>query len=542
MNKKQSFAELASVLMTATLVSKIFGAAFKIPLAAFLGGEGMGYYMTAYSVFGPVSAVAISGMTAAVSKVIAEHSNDISACKNLLNKSLLLYGIIGTVISLLIYLCADNIAKYCSDIYGAFAIKCIAPAFLFCSLSASVRGYFEGIRNMYPTAFGEVAESVVKLVCGSFFAYSTARILLNNHEFAKKIFKIFNTNSESTAALTAAAAVLGVSISAFSGFVVSSLFISKNEKNKLNQGKNIPLSLVIKTAIPICMSSLVANVSSVIDLSTIAKRINYAKVSNPNYFFSRFEFLGKNILQSERTGVYFFGAYTGMAMTLFNIVTTVATVFQVSAIPVISTSLKNERMNKTAQKTENIVKYCLILTLPLGIGLCCHGEAALKILFHGKTNEIKIINESLKILGIGGGVVGLLIACNGIIQALGDSWFVLFIMMLTAAFKYLLNYMLISVPQINIKGAAISAVISYSFALICVMIKLKSKFKSNLNLSSAVIKPIICGLIFLFSNILFKKLFILRFSNIISSVFSALFSGIIYILFIFLLKIVIKKE
>lgn len=542
MSKKQNFAQLASVLMTATLVSKILGAAFKIPLATFLGGEGMGYYMTAYSVFGPVSAVALSGMTAALSKITAEYSEDKTACRKLLNKSIVLYGFIGFIVSAAIYIEADKIAAHCSDNYAVLAVKCIAPAFLFCALSAAVRGYFEGMRNMYPTAASEVVESIVKLVCGSFLAYMGAKLAIINSGFLQKLFQSQDLNGAGTMALTAAAAVLGVTISTFAGFIISTGFLIKDKYVPCKNTCEIPLSLVLKTAFPICLGSLAANISSVIDLSTVAKRISFAQTMDSEYFRRTFGFLGNDILGADKVGVYFFGAYTGMAMTLFNIITTAATVFQVSAIPVVSSSLKNDCMNKTAEKTENIIKYCFVLALPLGLGLYCHGETALKLIFPGKLNEIAVIKDSLKILGLGGGIVAVLIAANGIIQAMGDGWFVLSTMAFTSLLKYCLNFILIGIPEININGAALSAVISYSFALVCALIKLKKKFKSNLSLATALIKPLMCGLVFCFSNILLKKFFILRLNDFVSAVLSSLISGIFYIFCIFSLKIVTKKE
>jgi len=45
---KQSFLKGALVLSLAALIVKLIGAVFKIPLANILGGDGMGYYTTAY--------------------------------------------------------------------------------------------------------------------------------------------------------------------------------------------------------------------------------------------------------------------------------------------------------------------------------------------------------------------------------------------------------------------------------------------------------------------------------------------------------------
>ena len=56
---RQSVLEGALILMAATVVVKVIGALFKIPLANILGGGGMGYFMTAYSLFNPLYALSL---------------------------------------------------------------------------------------------------------------------------------------------------------------------------------------------------------------------------------------------------------------------------------------------------------------------------------------------------------------------------------------------------------------------------------------------------------------------------------------------------
>ena len=48
---KKSFMQGAAVLAVAGLIIKFLGACFRIPLANFIGDEGMGFYQTAYPVY-----------------------------------------------------------------------------------------------------------------------------------------------------------------------------------------------------------------------------------------------------------------------------------------------------------------------------------------------------------------------------------------------------------------------------------------------------------------------------------------------------------
>lgn len=71
--KKQSFLFGSIILVISVIISKIIGLLFKIPLANILGGTGMGYFSCAYAIFMPVYAISVTGLPAAVSRMVAEN-------------------------------------------------------------------------------------------------------------------------------------------------------------------------------------------------------------------------------------------------------------------------------------------------------------------------------------------------------------------------------------------------------------------------------------------------------------------------------------
>ena len=54
----QSFLEGALILVAATVIVKVIGAIFKIPLGNLLGEEGFGYFSVAYNMFTPLYSLA----------------------------------------------------------------------------------------------------------------------------------------------------------------------------------------------------------------------------------------------------------------------------------------------------------------------------------------------------------------------------------------------------------------------------------------------------------------------------------------------------
>jgi len=67
--KKQNFLQGALILSIAAIIVKIIGAVYKIPLMNLIGGEGFGYYNTAYTIFTPLYTIATAGIPVAVISV-----------------------------------------------------------------------------------------------------------------------------------------------------------------------------------------------------------------------------------------------------------------------------------------------------------------------------------------------------------------------------------------------------------------------------------------------------------------------------------------
>ena len=64
--KNQNLLQGSLILGVATLLVKIIGAIYKIPLMNIIGGEGFGYYNTAYTIFTPLYTIATAGIPVAV--------------------------------------------------------------------------------------------------------------------------------------------------------------------------------------------------------------------------------------------------------------------------------------------------------------------------------------------------------------------------------------------------------------------------------------------------------------------------------------------
>ena len=94
---KQGFIKGAMLLTVSTLLVKIIGAAYRIPITNIIGGEGIGYYSAAYNIYAPVYALCTAGMPIAIARTVslAAQQGRFKDVKRMLNVCLGCFSLLG---------------------------------------------------------------------------------------------------------------------------------------------------------------------------------------------------------------------------------------------------------------------------------------------------------------------------------------------------------------------------------------------------------------------------------------------------------------
>ena len=106
-NLKQKYINSAVLLLAASVIVKIISAVYKIPLTAFIGATGRGYFNTAYNIFMPMHAVIMGALPVALTHLISKYreKNDPAKVYKINKGASLLFfmlGIAGTALMLLL--------------------------------------------------------------------------------------------------------------------------------------------------------------------------------------------------------------------------------------------------------------------------------------------------------------------------------------------------------------------------------------------------------------------------------------------------------
>lgn len=508
--KKQNVLNGAMVLVVATALVKVIGAIYKIPLTGIIGSLGRGYFASAYNIYTPVYAISMAGLPVAVSAIVSKNValgkyRDVKQVFKVTFPLFLGLGVIGT--GLLMLLANYYSVSIVNSPLSAYSIYCIAPCVLFCCIMSTYRGYYEGLNNMYPTAISQVLESVGKLVFGLSLSYVVLGYATKQIEVTGSVFGFKVETQADTAiiyALAAAAAVFGVTL----GTVLGTIYVVLRHKFKkdgitqemlvnspLAQSRKSTMKDIIGIAVPTAISSLVLNVTNFIDTAMIQNRLSYVVESSYDAIMGIYgDSITAGGIVRENIHTFLYGAYD-TTLDFRNLVPTVMMTLGVSAIPVISSAMAKKDFKLVGDTVNTVFRTTMLIALPAGAGFLVLSEPILTLLYKGSENEsgIAVAAPVLALYGLMMAILTFSSPLTNILQAIGRADVPAKALALGCVFKIGLNYILIGIPEINIKGAVFGTGFFYLFCIFYDYAVLKKETGIKLDWSKGFIKPLIAS-------------------------------------------------
>ena len=515
-----------------------------------LGGTGMGYFSGAYGIFMTVYAVSVTGLPAAVAKLTAENSalERYGNLRRVKSSAIIFFSLTGLAFTAAMLLLAYPFCVYVNDSPETVpSVLAIAPSIFFGCVTSVYRGYYEGLRNMFPTAVSQILEGIVKLCAG----LALCLWVLKNPDKVQTLCGFFNCTQLS---LAAAAAVFGISLSSAAGTFylilrdkLSGDGISQEEilaasgANQTDSRRKI-VSELLKTAVPIALGALVTNLTSLIDLVTIMRSLRSAAEKAPEFFAGEFVAKLSGNVSMEELPNFLFGSFTGLAVTVFNLVPSFTNMFGKGILPALSEAFAAKDKARIKLSAEKALFVTALVSFPSAAGISVLAGEILKTLFPSKPVETAACTASLTILGIAVAFLCISSTAFAILQAAGRPDLPVKLMIPGVLVKFAGNILLVPIPELNISGAAISTLLCY--AVICV--PAAAMAANCTKLDKAYIKGLFWKIIYCSAMcgggaLLAKNSFAQTFDGIILLLISIIFGVIFYIISTILLGIITKS-
>ena len=508
--KSQTLLNGALILSIATVIIKVIGVIYKIPLSNMIGTVGRGLFDSAYSLYVPIYTISMAGLPVAISNMVSKamalgRYRDVKVIHKVAKRLFLIVGILGTLAMLILTypyaLSAKNM-----DIIPAVLV--ITPSILFCCIMSSYRGYYNGLSNMTPTAFSQVLEALGKLIFGLVCAKWAINYGLSRFEQGLTVFG--QTVANETEALSAiypyaaAGATAGVTLGTVIGVIYLVIMhkvkgdrISKTELASAPKPEKsgVIAKKMFKFAIPVALSSLVFSITNLIDSITIQNRLEHVVLNNLDLIREMYSTELVGILDADIKN-FLYGAYS-LSLDFRNLIPSITMTLGISAIPALSAAwaVKNKREIKIS--IESVMRVTMLVAMPCGVGM---GVLAQPILaaFYGSGEAASGVSIAAPVLTVYGFTIFLMALSQpmtNMLQALDKTKIPLISLSIGAVVKLVANCIFVTIPSINVNGAIIGTVLCYVVIVTINFIAIVKTTKVRINLVSVFVKPIFCGIL-----------------------------------------------
>ena len=153
-----------TILAVASIIARVIGMIYRIPLTNILGDEGNGYYTTANQIYTILLMISTFSLPLAVSKLVSErlHQGQYKNAQKVFHCAMRFSVIAGGVISLLTFFLAGVICGGIMKVDNAsYALRVLSPAIFIFAIAGVFRGYFQGHESMVPTAVSQIIEQII---------------------------------------------------------------------------------------------------------------------------------------------------------------------------------------------------------------------------------------------------------------------------------------------------------------------------------------------------------------------------------------------
>ncbi len=348
-----------SILALASIIVRLIGIVYRIPLTNIVGNEGMGYYGFAFEVYQILVILSTSAIPVAVSKLTAARvaKREYKNAQRIFRCSIIFAAVLSGTLALITFVGARQISSF---MFGGItevapALRVLAPTVFVCAVMGVFRGYTQGLGNMAPTGLSQVVEQIFNAIV----SVAAAAILISRG-----------------AAYGAAGGTMGTFMGAVSSLVFLYFVYSANRKGlnqrmkkdptkKLMEDKEI-YRLIGLTVIPLILTSTIYQISSLLDsalFSNILKAIGYQ-----SSFISSL-----------------YGIYSSKYQLLINLPLGITSALSVAMMPGIAGAIALNRKDQVREQMDMVIRMTMLIAIPCAVGVAVMGGPIMQMLFNDST-------------------------------------------------------------------------------------------------------------------------------------------------------------
>ena len=366
--KKDDFLVQGAILAIAAVVVKIIGVLYRIPLTNILGDEGNGYYGYAYEVYAMTLMLSSFSLPIAVSKLVSARMAT-GQRKNAFRVflcSIVFAAVIGILASVGIFFGADFIsANMMESPFSAYALRVLAVGLFTVAVLGVLRGYFQGLGTMIPTAVSQIIEQITNAAIGLTGAGVMIKIGAKAAEKAGEELLEPAYGAAGATLGTVVGSVFALLFLLFTVYTYRTTIRRQMRRDTRHRKESYArlLKILVLTTIPVVFSTAIYNINQILDM-TIFNKI----MAMQGY--------------TEKEYMALLGIFTGKYNTLINVPLAMANGLAASVIPSLTAAYTERNKPLIHDKIAQSTRLTMLIAIPCFVGFLVLGSPLMVFLYN----------------------------------------------------------------------------------------------------------------------------------------------------------------
>lgn len=527
--KDSNFLVQGSILAVASIISRIIGLLYRLPMTDIIGDTGNNYYSCAFEIYNIMLIISSYSLPLAVSKLVSARvaKGQRKQAYQVFKGALLFAVIAGCAVSLIVYFGAEFFTSMLQTPLSVFALRVLAPVLVVVAILGVLRGFFQGLGNMMPSAISQIIEQVVNAIVSIWAAYVL-------YQYGTKIGEVLGDPERYAAAYGAAGGTLGTNLGAVAALLFM-LFVfyayMRVFKKKMRRERNVEvdsfgytMKILVITIIPVLLSTTIYNISGILDQGIF-----------------------KNIATLQGYTVdeidVWWGVFSGKYKVLINVPISIASAMAASSVPSLSASYTEGNKEAVNNQINAAIRFIMVIAMPCCVGLAVLAKPIFSLLFPG---TIATVDMATSMMWAGAAAVvfySLSTLTNGLLQGVDR----LKVPVKNAAIALVAHIILLVVLMLFFRlniYAVIIANVFFAF-MVCLLnsFALKRYVGYQQEFTKTFLIPAIASAIMgVIAYGAYTLLYMLIKSNLVCVVFAIILAVIVYFVTLLLLKGLTEEE
>lgn len=362
-----------SILAIASIISRIIGLIYRIPMTDIIGDAGNDYYGSAFQIYNILLIISSYSLPLAVSKLVSANISQ-GRRRNVYRilKCALIFALVsGSAAALILFFGAEYITgTIMRTPLSIFAVRTLIPVLVIVALLGVMRGFFQGLGTMMPSALSQILEQIANAIVSIWAAY----LLFS---YGAKVGALLGDAENYGSAYGAAGGTIGTGAGALVAFLFS-LFVMiaylKRFKKKMEKERKTNVDsygeifrVLFLTIVPVLLSTTIYNCNALLDQAV---------------------FKNVAVLQGYKSSEYGIlnGIYTGKYQVLINVPLAIASALAASSVPAVSAAYVGGKRKEVRMQIALATRFIMVIAFPCAVGMGVLAGPIMQMLFRDSSD------------------------------------------------------------------------------------------------------------------------------------------------------------